>query len=147
MAEMSTLIPEAVEARRNQSAVSERVVFRVECLYGLCPEGLTAPLGSNGASIESGPVCLTIDPDADSGCNLGVVDFTECKLKVRYGAHAVFPALYDLVRSGDHDPKLLNPVRMIATDDCTLTPNLMGWHAIGCLDFLRGSVWSGAKGG
>jgi hypothetical protein len=143
---MTSLTPEAVEARRRQQADPDRVIFRVSGLYGLCPEGLTIPLAAAG-TIDSGPVAITTDPDADQSCNIGVIDFPENKLKVRYGVQAVFPALYKLVTSGDHDRGLLNPVRVVATDDCTLTPNLMGWRALGCLDFLPGSVWSGAAGG
>ena len=140
------LTREAVEARRRKQIESDRIVFRLSGLYGLCPEGTRAPLGP-GREIETGPVTLTLDPDADPNCNIGFIDFTENKLKVRYGVQAVFPALYDLVIEGGHDPSLLNPVRMIATDDCTLTPNLMGWRALGCLDFLPGSIWAGAAGG
>ena len=144
---MDTLTAEAVDARRRQSLDPQRVVFHVTSLYGLCPEGVEAPLGVGGGAVSSGPVSVSIDPDADSSCNIGVVDFDARKLRVRYGVQAVFPALYDLVTVRGHDPGLLGPVRMVATDDCTLTPNLMGWRALGCLDFLRGSVWSGAKGG
>jgi hypothetical protein len=144
--EMTSLSPEAVEARRRRQVAADRVVFRVAGLYGLCPEGLAIPLAAAG-TIDSGPVAVTIDPDAEQSCNIGMIDFPENKLKVRYGVQAVFPALYKLVTSGDHDRSLLNPVRIVATDDCTLTPNLMGWRALGCLDFLPGSVWSGAGGG
>jgi hypothetical protein len=143
---METLTAEAVEARRRRDVEPGKVVFRVGGLYGLCPDGLEVPVG-NGRTMETGPIAVTIDPDADPTCNLGVIDYDENALTIRYGAHAVFPALDDLARSGDHDPGQLGPVRMIATDDCTLTPNLMGWRALGCLDFLQGSVWSGATGG
>ena len=144
---METLTPEAVDARRRQQATPERVVFRVSGLYGLCTPGLTVPLGPSGSPIASGPIAVTIDPDADPSCNLGVIDFPENKLTVRYGVVAVFPALHELASSGKHDPGLFNPVRIVATDDCTLTPNLMGWRALGCLDFLPGSIWAGAAGG
>ena len=143
----TTLTPEAVEARRRQQLVPDRVVFHVSGLYGLCTPGTTVPLGAKGAPIESGPISVTIDPDADPSCNLGVIHFSENKLTIRYGVQAVFPALYELASSGKHDPGLFNPVRIVATDDCTLTPNLMGWRALGCLDFLPGSIWAGAAGG
>jgi hypothetical protein len=136
----------AVEARRNQRVDPDLVVFRVAGLYGLCPRGISLPIGA-GRTIDSGPVALTADPDADPTCNIGMIDFAAGKLKVRYGAQAIFPGLYDLVTSGNHDPGLLNPTRIVATDDCTLTPDLMGWRALGCLDFLPGSIWSGASGG
>ena len=142
----TTLTPEAVEARRRQQATPDRVVFRVSALYGLCPDGVSVPLGATG-ELASGPIAVTLDPDADASCNLGVIDFTGNKLKVRYGVQVVFPALFELAKSGEHDAALLNPVRVVATDDCTLTPNLMGWRALGCLDFLPGSLWSGAAGG
>lgn len=142
----STLSREAVEARRAKQIDADRVVFRLAALYGLCPQGVELPIGAAG-TIHSGPVAVTMDPDADPSCNLGFIDFTHNTLKVRYGVQAVFPALHELVVAGKHDPSLLNPIRMVATDDCTLTPNLMGWRALGCLDFLQGSVWSGASGG
>ena len=144
-ASMETLTAEAVEARRRRDAESAKVVFRVGDLYGLS-DGLEMPVGPD-RTIQSGPIAVTIDPEADPSCNLGVIDFDEFALTIRYGAHGVFPALHELARSGQHDPSLLGPVRMVATDDCTLTPNLMGWRALGCLDFLQGSVWSGATGG
>jgi hypothetical protein len=137
---------EAIEARRNEVVVPDQVIFRISALYGLCPEGVDVPIGGSG-SIHSGPIALTIDPEADSSSNLGVADFKMGKLKVRYGAQVVFPALYDLLSSGKHDPSLLNPIRLIATDDCTMTPDQKGWRALGCLDFLPGSLWAGASGG
>lgn len=140
------LTAEAVEARRRQRVESDRVIFRISGLYGFCTEGITGPLGAAG-TIETGPIAITIDPDADPSCNLGLIDFAENKLKVRYGVQTVFPALYKLASSGEYDAGLLNPVRVVATDDCTFTPNLMGWRALGCLDFLPGSIWSGAAGG
>lgn len=144
--DMALLTPEAVDERRRRQIEPSRIVFQISGLYGLCPEGVKVPVGAAGV-INSGPVSVTIDPDANSSCNLGMIDFSENKLKVRYGVQAVFPALYELVTSGDHDRGLLNPVRMVATDDCTIMPNLMGWRALGCLDFLPGSLWSGADGG
>jgi hypothetical protein len=66
---------------------------------------------------------------------------------VRYSGQIVFPGLYHLVRGGGHDPSLLAPVKVTATDRCTLTPDLSGWHAVGCLEFMPGSYWAGAKGG
>lgn len=143
---MDTLTAEIVASRRAARDLPTRVVFRVSALYGLCSEGMSIPL-DDGRSMATGPLTVTMDPDADQTSNLGVIDYTACALKVRYGVQAVFPALYELAASGEHDPWLLNPVRMVATDDCTVAADYMGWHAQGCLDFLRGSVWSGATGG
>lgn len=142
----TTLTPEAVEERRHQQVLPARVIFKLSGLYGLAPHGTTVPLGA-GKTIHSGPVTLMMDPDADPSCNVGIIDFATNTLKVRYGAQGVFPGLYDLVVAGNHDPGLLNPVRLIATDDCTLTEDLKGWRALGCLDFLPGSIWAGAAGG
>jgi hypothetical protein len=144
---VTSLTAEAVDARRQRQVTPDRVVFRVSGLYGLCPSGVKAPLGGAAEPIDSGPIAVTIDPDADPSCNLGVIEYAGQKLTVRYGVLAVFPALYELASSGSYDPGLFTPVRMVATDDCTLTPNLMGWRALGCLDFLPGSIWAGAAGG
>jgi hypothetical protein len=143
---MDTLTTEAVDARRHREIVPERVVFHVSSLYGLCSQGIEVPL-DDGRSMATGPLTVTMDPDADPGSNLGVIDFGEQRLTVRYGVQAVFPALYELASTEEHDPSLLCPVRMVATDDCSVSEDYMGWRALGCLDFLRGSVWSGATGG
>ena len=141
-----TLTVEAVAARRHSEEPAQRVVFRVAALYGLAPNGITLPL--NGSeSIESGQVCMTLDPESDPTDSVGVIDYERGELTVRYAIHAVFPGLYELVTSGKHDPSLLNPVRAIATDKCTLTSDLSGWRALGCLEFLPGSYWAGAEGG
>jgi hypothetical protein len=143
---METLTAEAIDARRSREVVPERVVFQVSCLYGLCEDGVEVPL-ENGRSMATGPLTVTMDPDADPSCNLGVIDYAEQRLTVRYGVQAVFPALYELAATDEHDANLLCPVRMVATDDCSVSEDYMGWRALGCLDFLRGSVWSGATGG
>ena len=143
---MDMLTAEAVEARRSQQPPPAKVVFRVGGLYGFCPGGIQVPL-DGGRSMETGPITITIDPEADATCNIGVVDYDALELTVRYGAQAVFPALHELAAEREHDPTLLNPVRMIATDQCSVLPDYMGWRALGCLDFLPGSVWSGATGG
>lgn len=146
------LTAEAIEQRRNKKEIVQRVMFRVKALYGLSKQSVRMPLSKTQA-IDSGQICLTIDPESDDTGNIGVIDFSqtdECpdgRLRVCYAVQAVFPGLYDLVTSGKHDHTLLYPVRLTATDDCTLTPDLTGWHALGCLDFLPGSVWAGASGG
>lgn len=146
------LTTEAIEERRNSRDVVQRVMFRVKALYGLSKHSVPMPLNKSEA-IDSGQICVTIDPEADDAGNVGVIDYSQAedcaqgKLKVRYAVQAVFPGLYDLITSGKHDHTLLYPVRLTATDDCTLTPDLSGWHALGCLDFLPGSVWAGASGG
>ena len=142
------LTHQSVEAQRASQLDErpDRVTFSVSKLYGLSRGSVALPLG-NGETIESGQVCVTTDPEADAGANLGLIDYERGKLKVTYAVQAVFPGLYEMVTSGNHDPRLLAPVRLVATDDCTLTEEMMGWQAFGCLDFLPGSYWSGAKGG
>jgi hypothetical protein len=137
---------EEVFSRRAAAQSAERVIFSVKALYGLSRQSVQLPL-SESESIESGQICITLDPDSDVTCNVGVIDYARGMTTVRYGAQAVFPGLYKLVHEGNHDPSLLNPVRVVATDQCSLTPDLAGWHALGCLDFLPGSVWAGATGG
>jgi hypothetical protein len=141
-----SLTVEELDRRRAEPEPATRVVFRVAGLYGISREGMRMPLSPDEA-IDSGQVVLMIDPEAAPAANIGVADFGRLALRVRYGVQGVFPGLHDLVLSGRHDPSLLAPVRAVATDDCTVEPDLSGWHAQGCLEFLPGSMWSGAKGG
>ena len=140
------LTMEAIAARRSRPKLAQQVMFRVRALYGLSRLSIRMPLNRTDA-IESGQVCVTIDPDADPSSNMGIIDYKKDKLTVRYGVHVVFPGLYQLITQRKHDPSLLNPVRVAATDECTLTPDLTGWRALGCLEFLPGSIWAGAGGG
>ena len=140
------LTTEAIAARRSRPKLAQQVMFRVRALYGLSRQSIRMPLNKTDA-IESGQVCVTIDPDADPSSNIGIIDYDEGNLTVRYGAQVVFPGLYQLITQRQHDPSLLNPVRVVATDECTLTPDLSGWRALGCLEFLPGSIWAGAGGG
>lgn len=137
-----------IETRRARQLTeeAERVAFSVQKLYGLSSQSVTLPLNSS-ETMESGQVCVTMDPEARHSGNIGLADFARRKLKVTYAVQAVFPGLHELVKTGNYSPELLAPVRLVATDDCTLTPELSGWHAFGCLEFLPGSVWAGAKGG
>ncbi len=127
-------------------AIRQTAVFRIAALYGLSRESVQVPIGED-THIESGQVCLTLDPDTTLVGNVGQIDFVNLSLTVKYDAQLVFPGLYNLVRTGNYDPTLLNPVRVTATDECKVFPDLSGWHAIGCLEFLPGSLWSAAKGG
>lgn len=140
-----TLTVDEVLARAEQPEPADRVIFKVDELYGLST-GTKFPLNKT-ESIETGPMSLTMDPRTDAATNIGMVDFGKMQLRVRYGVQVIFPGLHELVLSGQHDLNLLGPVRAIATDECTLTPDLTGWRALGCLELLPGSMWSGAKGG
>jgi hypothetical protein len=115
-------------------------------LYGFSLDGLRMPLGEH-ESIASGPVTITLDPDAEAFENIGIVDYQARSLRVRYGVQAVFPALHELVTSGQHDIALLSPVRAVATDDCAVAEDFSGWRALGTLEFRPGSLWAGAGGG
>jgi hypothetical protein len=136
---------EAEPVVKDNSATANKILFRVAALYGLSRDSMQFPLGP-GRSVDSGQICLTLDPDSAAG-NIGQIDFEKLSLTVRYDAQLVFPGLYELVRQGQHDPSLLNPVRVTATDQCRVFDDLSGWHALGCLEFLPGSIWSGAAGG
>lgn len=138
--------PAEISERRSHPEPTQRIIFRVAGLYGFCKEGAKLPLNRT-ESIDSGPVSLTLDPESNPSGNLGVIDYESCYLRVRYGVHAVFPGIHELVMSGKHDLSLLGPVRAVATDECRLTPDMSGWRAFGCLDFLPGSIWAGASGG
>ncbi|MGP4028725.1 hypothetical protein [Actinomadura sp. 3N407] len=134
------------ERRRTRSEPTEKTVFRVAGLYGFCREGLPFPV-SRTETIDSGPISISMDPESDSMTNLGVIDYENCYLRVRYSGHMIFPGIHELVTSGKHDLSLLGPVRATATDECIVEPDLSGWRALGTLDFLPGSIWAGAAGG
>jgi hypothetical protein len=140
--------PQEIAERRIEHTVRTRtkIAFRIAGLYGLCPQGIRMPLNEH-ESIDSGPICVTLDTEADPASNIGMLDFEKGSLTVRYGIQAVFPGLFELVTSGRFDTTLLNPVRGVATDECTLTDDHSGWRALGCLELLPGSVWAGAAGG
>lgn len=140
------ITPEEIEQRRSHPEPTEKVLFRVAGLYGYTDKSAAMPV-SRTEAIESGPVTITLDPVADPLHNMGMIDFERRYLRVRYGIHAVFPGIHELVMSGKHDLSLLGPVRAIATDECKVTEDLQGWQALGCLDFLPGSIWSAAGGG
>ncbi len=140
------LTAEAIEKRRNETRPVDRVVFAVSGLYGLSRGSVKMPL-SRTETFDSGQVCLQGDADADPFRSIGMVEFSKLRLKVRYAIQAVFPGLFELVTSGRFDPSLLNPIRAEATDECTVLPDYNGWRALGCLEFLPGSLWAGAHGG
>jgi hypothetical protein len=140
------LLPEEVLARREKPRSSQRILFGVQALYGLSAHSITMPLNPD-ERIDSGQVCVTLDPAADQSTNCGLIDFEHGALTVRYGAQVVFPGLYKLVTEKKFSPSLLNPIRVIATDECSLTPDFAGWRALGCLEFLPGSLWAGTEGG
>jgi hypothetical protein len=138
--------PTEIAARRLKAAPTDRVVFRVAGLYGVSTHSAQFPLSAT-ESIDTGVVSITLDPESGASGNVGIMDFEKRYLRVRYNIHAVFPAMHQLVMSGQHDLSLLGPVRATATDECAVTEDFSGWRALGCMDFLPGSLWAGASGG
>ena len=137
--------PEIIEARRAEADPTDKVVFGVRGLYGTSLNSVEFPVSAT-ESIDSGPISVTLDPESHTG-NVGLIDFDRRYLRVTYDAHVVFPGIHKLVMSGQHDLSLLGPVRVTATDECAVSEDYSGWRALGCLDFLPGSLWAGAKGG
>jgi hypothetical protein len=144
--QLDSVSAEAVEARRRAPEPTTKVAFQLKALYGFSDHSVKVPL-SRDRFIDSGTVALTLDPDAAAEGNFGVIDFDRTKLRVRYSVQLMFPGLYDLVKSKEYDSSLLNPARAIATDDCEVSEDYSGWRALGRMDFLPGSLWSGAGGG
>lgn len=137
---------EEIAARRLREHPTDRVIFRVAGLYGVSTESVPFPVSAT-ESIDSGMVSITLDPETSASGNVGIIDFDRRYLRVKYNVHAVFPGLHELVMSGKHDLNLLGPVRATATDECAVTEDMTGWRALGCMDFLPGSLWAGASGG
>jgi len=140
------LSPELITERRQAVRTTRQLVFGVGALYGLSTHSIRMPLNET-ESIDSGQVCIMGDPDAQLAQNVGMIDFPRCKMRIRYAVQAVFPGLYHLINSGRFDTSLLNPIRATATDECSVTTDYSGWRALGCLEFLPGSLWAGAHGG
>lgn len=145
-AQLDSVSPDAVAARRRAPEPTTKVAFQLKSLYGFSDHSVKVPLGRDKC-IDSGTVALTLDPEAAADGNFGVIDFDLTKLRVRYSVQLMFPGLYDLVQSKEYDSSLLNPARAIATDDCEISEDYDGWRALGRMDFLPGSLWSGAGGG
>ncbi|MGH8972256.1 MAG: hypothetical protein ACRD0C_03535 [Acidimicrobiia bacterium] len=146
LAEQTPQAGARVEGDEGAAQAAGRVLFAVKGIFGLSKHSIRLPLNES-EWIESGQICATADPDADPSCNLGVIDYERGVLTIRYGAQAIFPGLNELLSQGRYDPGLLHPIRAVATDQCTLTPDYRAWRALGCLEFLPGSIWSGADGG
>lgn len=126
--------------------LTDRVMVRIGGLYGLVREQVQVPV-SPSKSVDSGPILITLDPEADASANVGVADFEKGTMRMRYGVQLVFGGLHSLVASGDYDRALLNPPRGVSITDAKINPDYSGWEAQSCLDFLPGSMWSGAGGG
>lgn len=126
--------------------LTDRVMIRISGLYGLVREQVQVPVSAS-ESIDSGPILLTLDPEADASANVGVADFGKGTMRMRYGVQLAFGGLHKLVVSGDYDRALLNPPRGVSVTDAKINPDYSGWEAQSCLDFLPGSMWSGAGGG
>lgn len=131
---------------RSDEAELNKVVFRIAALYGISKESVKFPLGES-RWVDSGQMTLTLDPDLSPAGNIGTIDFSQRSLTIRYDAQLVFPGLHSLLRESQHEPSLLGPVRVTATDECEISEDLSAWRAVGCLEFLPGSLWSGTKGG
>lgn len=138
--------PEDIAERRRKPEPTDRLIFRVGGLYGTSKSSAPFPISAT-ETIDTGQVSLSMDPEAGLSGNLGLIDYNNCYLRVRYSVQAVFPAIHELVMSGKHDLSLLGPVRATATDSCEIEPDMSGWRALGYLDFLPGSLWAGASGG
>jgi hypothetical protein len=126
--------------------LTDRVMVRIAGLYGLVRDEVQVPVSAS-ESIDSGPVLLTLDPEADASANVGVADFGKNTMRLRYGVQIAFGGLHELVKGGDYDRSLLNPPRGVSVTDAKINPDYSGWEAQSCLDFLPGSMWSGAGGG
>jgi hypothetical protein len=132
-------------AGREEEA-TDRVMVRTSGFYAFAREPVQVPV-SPTESIDSGAVLLTLDPESDASANVGVADFKENTMRMRNTIQATFHGLREVAASGEYDRSLLNPPRGIMFTDVKIDPDYSGWEAQSCLDFLPGSIWSGAGGG
>ncbi len=137
---------DSIEIEQPKTQEGNQVLFRVTSLYGISQYGMGLPV--NGSeSIETGPITITLDPDGEKSCNLGIMNLESGRMKVRYGIQAVFPALHQLLAQETEENALLNPPRAVSNNTCTLFDDGKGFLAQGLVEFLPGSLWSGTKGG
>lgn len=126
--------------------LADRLMFRMAGLWGFTRQSIQVPV-STTKSVDSGTALMMLDPETDASANVGVADFKENKIRMRYGVQLVFTGLHELVKSGEYDRSLLDPPRGISITDARINPDYDGWEAQSCVDFLPGSMWSGAGGG
>jgi len=126
--------------------LADRLMFRMSGLWGFTRQSIQVPV-SMTKSVDSGMAFMMLDPEADASANVGVADFQQNKIRMRYGVQLVFMGLHELGRSGEYDRSLLDPPRGISITDARINPDYAGWEAQSCVDFLPGSMWSGAGGG
>ena len=140
------LTVDSVETEQPKIHEGNQVLFRVTSLYGISKTGMQLPI--NGSkSIETGPITITLDPDSEKSCNLGIMNLNSGRMNVRYGIQAVFPALHQLLAQETEENALLNPPRAVSNNTCTLFDDGKGFLARGVVEFLPGSLWSGTQGG
>ncbi len=135
-----------IEMKEPKAQEGNQVLFRVTSLYGISNSGMKLPI-NRSESIETGPVTITLDPDSEKSCNLGIMNLESGRMNVRYGIQVVFPALHQLLAQETEENALLNPPRAVSNNSCTLFDDGKGFLAQGAVEFLPGSLWSGTKGG
>ncbi len=136
----------SIETEQPKIHEDSQILFRVTSLYGISKSGMELPI-NRSESIETGPITITLDPDSEKSCNLGIMNLQSGRMKVRYGTQAVFPALHQLLSQETEENALLNPPRAVSNNTCTLFDDGKGFVAQGVVEFLPGSLWSGTKGG
>jgi hypothetical protein len=146
MSQSIALPGESLDVESPKIHEGNQVLFRVTSLYGISDSGMNLPLNRTD-SIETGPVTITLDPDSDKSCNLGIMNLDSGRLNVRYGIQTVFPALQRLLAEEEKDNALLNPPRAVSSNSCVLFDDGLGFSAQGLVEFLPGSLWAGTKGG
>ncbi len=137
---------DSVETEQPKTQEGNQVLFRVTSLYGISRSGMELPI-NRSESIETGPITITLDPDSEKSCNLGIMNLESGRMNVRYGIQAVFPALHRLLAQETEENALLNPPRAVSNNTCTLFDDRKGFLAQGVVEFLPGSLWSATKGG
>ncbi len=137
---------DSLETEQPKIHEGNQVLFRVTSLYGISKSGMELPINKS-ETIETGPLTITLDPDSETSCNLGIMNLESGRMKVRYGIQIVFPALHQLLAQETEENALLNPPRAVSNNTCTLFDDGKGFLAQGAVEFLPGSLWSGTKGG
>ncbi len=73
---------DSVEMKQPNTQEGNQVLFRVTSLYGISKSGMELPI-NRSESIETGPITITLDPDSEKSCNLGIMNLESGRRPIR----------------------------------------------------------------
>ncbi len=87
----------------------QTITFQVTHLAAMVPEGV--PIAWQGREFSSGPLSITLDPEAGAQASQGVLDYDQGYAQVTFHVQVQFPELADILQNMNVDPALTKPVQ------------------------------------